>query len=71
MDAYTIFETTLNLRTVTVRDRIEDGDGRYHYEINQKETMLAREKQNQMKEAFKEWIFAEPERRNKYVNYYN
>ena len=71
MDAYTIFETTLNLRTVTVRDRIEDGDGRYHYEINQKETMLAREKQNQMKEVFKEWIFAEPERRNKYVNYYN
>ena len=54
-----------------MRDRIEDGDGRYHYEINQKETMLAREKQNQMKEAFKEWIFVEPERRNKYVNYYN
>ena len=71
MDAYTIFETTLNLRTVTVRDRIDDGDGRYHYEVNQKETMLAREKQNRMKEAFKEWIFAEPERRNKYVSYYN
>lgn len=71
MDAYTIFETTLNLRTITVRDRIEDGDGRYHYEVNQKETMLAREKQNRMKEAFQEWIFAEPKRRNKYVNYYN
>lgn len=71
MDAYTIFENTLNLRTVTVRDRIEDGDGKYHYEVNQKETMLAREKQNQIKEAFKEWIFAEPERRQKYVEYYN
>ena len=36
MDAYTIFEHTLNLRTVTVRDRIDDGDGKYHYETNQK-----------------------------------
>lgn len=71
MDAYTIFENTLNLRTVTVRDRIEDGQGKYHYETNQKETMLAREKQNQLKEAFRSWIFAEPERRNKYVRYYN
>ena len=71
MDAYTIFENTLNLRTVTVRDRIEDGGGKYHYETNQKETMLAREKQNQLKEAFRDWIFAEPERRNKYVGYYN
>lgn len=71
MDAYTIFENTLNLRTVTVRDRIEDGQGKYHYETNQKETMLAREKQNQLKEAFRNWIFAEPERRNKYVGYYN
>ena len=71
MDAYTIFENTLNLRTVTVRDRIEDGQGKYHYETNQKETMLAREKQNQIKEAFRDWIFTEPERRNKYVRYYN
>lgn len=71
MDAYTIFESTLNLRTVTVRDRVEDGGGKHHYEVNQKQTMLAREKQNQLKEAFREWIFAEPERRNKYVRYYN
>lgn len=71
MDAYSIFEDTLNLKTVTVRDRIEDADGSHHYEVNKKETMLAREKQNQMKEAFKEWIFEEPERRKKYVEYYN
>ena len=71
MDAYTIFENTLNLRTVTVKDRIDDGGGKYHYETNQKETMLAKEKQNQLKEAFRNWIFAEPERRNKYVSYYN
>lgn len=70
-DAYSIFEETLNLRTVTVRDRIEDGDGKYHYEVNKKETMLAREKQEQMKEAFKNWIFSEPDRRKKYVDYYN
>lgn len=71
MDAYSIFETTLNLRTVTVKDRIDDGDGKYHYVVNKNETMLAREKQNQIKEAFKEWIFKEPERRAKYVEYYN
>ena len=71
MDAYSIFEDTLNLKTVTVRDRIDDGDGRYHYEVNKNETMLAREKQNMIKEKFKEWLFAEPERRQKYVEYYN
>lgn len=71
MDAYSIFEETLNLRTVTVKDRIEDGDGSYHYEVNKNETMLAREKQNLLKEKFKEWIFEDPERRQKYVSYYN
>lgn len=38
MDAYSIFEETLNLKTVTVRDRIDDGDGKYHYEVNKNET---------------------------------
>ena len=71
IDAYSIFEETLNLRTVTVRDRIDDGEGKHHYEVNKKETMLAREKQNQMKEAFKSWIFKDQERRQKYVDYYN
>ena len=71
MDAYSIFEETLNLKTVTVRDRVEDGDGKYHYVVNKNETMLAREKQNQMKEKFKEWLFRDPERRQKYVEYYN
>ena len=71
MDAYSILEDTLNLKTVTVRDRIDDGEGKYHYEVNKNETMLAREKQNLMKEKFKEWLFAEPERRQKYVEYYN
>ena len=71
MDAYSIFGDTLNLKTVTVRDRIDDGDGKYHYEVNKNETMLAREKQNMIKEKFKEWLFSEPERRQKYVEYYN
>lgn len=71
MDAYSIFEASLNLKTVTVKDRVDDGDGKYHYVVNKNETMLAREKQNLIKEKFKEWIFAEPERRKKYVDYYN
>ena len=71
IDAYSIFEETLNLRTVTVRDRIDDGEGKHHYEVNKKETMLAREKQNQMKEMFKSWIFKDQKRRQKYVDYYN
>lgn len=70
-DAYNIFEDTLNLRTVTVRDRIDDGDGKYHYEVNQKETLLAREKQTLIKEKFKEWIFSDIERREKYEKLYN
>ncbi len=71
MDAYSILEETLNLRTVTIRDRVEEPDGKVHYVINKNETMLAREKQNQMKEAFKNWIFKDVERRQKYVQYYN
>ena len=71
VDAYSIFEDSLNLKTVTVRDRIDDGDGKYHYVVNKNETMLAREKQNQIKEKFKEWLFSDPERRQKYVDYYN
>lgn len=70
LNAYYIIEETLNLRTVTVKDRIEDGDT-VRYVLNQKETMLAREKQNQLKEEFKNWIFRDPDRRKKYVEFYN
>lgn len=70
MSAYYIIEETLNLRTATVKDRIEDGDT-VRYVLNQKETMLAREKQNQLKEEFKNWIFRDPDRRKKYVDFYN
>ncbi|MBP2033414.1 N12 class adenine-specific DNA methylase [Clostridium algifaecis] len=70
LNAYYIIEETLNLRTVTVKDRIEEGDS-VRYVLNQKETMLAREKQNQLKEEFKNWIFRDPDRRKKYVDFYN
>ncbi|MCY6356200.1 helicase-related protein [Clostridium sp. ZS2-4] len=70
ISAYYIIEESLNLRTVTVKDRIEDGDT-VRYVLNQKETMLAREKQNQLKEEFKNWLFRDPDRRKKYVDFYN
>lgn len=68
--AYEIFEDTLNMNSACVYDRKEE-NGKVKYVINDKETMLAREKQNQIKEAFRNWIFEEPERRKKYVDYYN
>lgn len=70
MDAYAIFEDTLNLRTVTVRDRIEES-GSVRYVVNTKETMLAREKQDLMKAEFEGWLFRNPDRRAKYVTLYN
>lgn len=70
MNAYYIIEESLNLRTCTVKDRIEE-DNKVRYVVNQKETMLAREKQNQVKEEFKNWIYKEPDRRKKYVDFYN
>ncbi|MBF4692320.1 DEAD/DEAH box helicase family protein [Fusibacter sp. Q10-2] len=70
INAYYILEDSLNLRNSTVKDRIEDGDT-VKYIINKKETMLAREKQSLLKQAFKEWLSKDPERRKKYVSYYN
>lgn len=70
IDAYTLIEEILNGRTITVRDRVEEGD-KIRYELNRKETTLARDRAEQLKEEFKAWIFKEPERRKKYVEYYN
>lgn len=69
VDAISIIEETLNSRIVTVRDKISDNPPKY--EINQKGTMLARDKAEQIKEEFRSWIFREAERRRKYVDYYN
>lgn len=70
MDAFLILEEVLNGRVITVRDRIEEGD-KVRYEVNRKETMLARDKAEQLKEEFQSWVFKDPERRKKYVDYYN
>ncbi len=71
MTSYQIFENLLNQRNIVVRDRVEDADGKFHYEVNPKETQLAKEKARQMKEAFKSWVWADLGRREKYVEKYN
>ena len=71
MTSYQIFENLLNQRDIVVRDRVEDMDGKYHYEVNPKETQLAKEKARQMKEAFRSWIWADIDRRDHYVEKYN
>jgi len=69
--AYEIIEESLNLKKTEVRDRIDDGGGKYHYVTNRTETILARQKQELIKEEFVEWIFKDPERRAKYEEIYN
>ena len=68
--AYQLFEDCLNQRDTRVMDRVER-NGKEVSVLNQKETELAQEKQKQIQAAFKEWIFAEPERRESVVQEYN
>lgn len=70
-DAYSIIEDTLNLRSVVVRDKVEDAYGKIKYVVNKNETIAARAKQDAIKEEFRDWIFKDPDRRNKYVDFYN
>ncbi len=70
MDAYTLAEEIMNGKMIVVRDRIEEGE-KVRYEINKKETMIARDKAEQLKEEFQNWIFKDPVRRKKYVGFYN
>lgn len=71
MNAYKIMEQTLNLRDVRVFDYFDDGQGSKKAVLNQKETAIAQEKQMQMKQAFMDWIWKEPERRNRICRLYN
>lgn len=76
MNAYEIFEASLNLRAVEVRDREEyedpvSGEKKERYVLNRKETLLAREKQAQIKLAFENWLFAVPERGVALTEFYN
>lgn len=70
-NAYSIIEDTLNLRDSRIYDRVEQPDGKVVSVLNKKETMIAQEKQEAIKNAFKEWIFKDPDRREKLVNKYN
>ena len=70
-NAYSIIEDTLNLRDARVYDRVEDANGKTKSVLNKKETTLAQEKQEAIKQAFKDWIFRDPERRERLVNKYN
>ena len=70
MNSYCIFENLLNQRDIVVRDR-HDEDGHVWYEVNAKETQLAKEKARQMKEGFKNWIWQDIDLREKYVEKYN
>ena len=70
-NAYSIIEDTLNLRDARVYDRVEQPDGTIKSILNKKETMIAQEKQEAIKQVFKDWIFKDPDRREKLVKKYN
>ena len=70
-NAYHILEDSLNLRDVRVYDTVLEADGRERRVLNAKETTLAAQKQQAIREAFKEWIFKDPQRRQTLVRQYN
>ena len=66
-----ILEDTLNLRDVRIYDTIQDTDGKERRVLNQRETTLAQQKQQMIKDAFREWIWKDPDRRATLVARYN
>ena len=66
-----ILEDTLNLRDIRIYDTIQDADGKERRVLNQKETTLAQQKQQMIKDAFREWIWKDPDRREALVKRYN
>ena len=68
---YKIFEDTLNLRDVKVFDYVEDENGTKRAVLNKKETAIAQSKQELIKQAFKDWIWSDPERREELCRIYN
>ena len=75
-NAYEILENSLNLRSVEVKDRVEyvdmdTGEDKVKYVLNRTETLLAREKQAQIKQEFESWLFEEPERGDALTKLYN
>lgn len=71
INAYKIIEDTLNLRDVRIFDTQYDADGRETRVLNKKETAIAQDKQDLIKQKFQEWIWAEPSRRERLCRIYN
>ena len=70
-NAYKILEDTLNLRDVRIYDTVRDADGKEKRVLNSKETTLAQQKQQAIKDAFRDWIWRDPDRRRELVQLYN
>ena len=70
-NAYRILEDTLNLRDIRIYDTVEDADGKERRVLNTKETTLAQQKQQAIKDAFRDWIWQDAARRETLVTAYN
>ena len=70
-NAYKILEETLNLKDVRIYDTIEDAEGKQKRVLNKRETMLAQQKQQVIKDAFANWVWQDPQRRIALVKQYN
>lgn len=71
INAYKIIEDTLNLRDVRIFDTVQDADGHEQRVLNKKETAIAQDKQDLIKQKFQKWIWAEPSRRDRLCRIYN
>ena len=71
VNAYKIIEDTLNMKDVRVFDYIEDDEGKKKAVLNKKETAIAQSKQELIKQGFQDWVWRDPERREKLVRLYN
>ena len=71
INAYKIIEETLNLKDVRIFDYIEDDEGRKKAVLNKKETAIAQSKQEMIKQEFQDWIWSNPERRERLCKFYN
>lgn len=71
INAYKIIEETLNLKDVRIFDYIEDDEGRKKAILNKKETAIAQSKQEMIKQEFQDWIWSDPERRERLCKFYN
>ena len=70
-NAYRILEETLNLKDIRIYDTIEEPDGKQKRVLNKKETTLAQQKQQAIKDAFQDWVWKDPRRREALVTKYN